>query len=80
MKTYKQPLHSNLTNVGNPKYCRLFQSISVDLLGPILIKTSNNSKKKIYILFILDVIFHAVTYYVLDNIKAFDVKIALKTL
>ena len=80
MRTYKQPLHSNLTNVGDPRYCRLFQCISVDLLGPLFIKTPNNSKKKIYILFVLDVLFYAVTYYVLDNVKAFDVKIALKPL
>ena len=25
LNTYRQPLHSNLTNVANPKYCRLFK-------------------------------------------------------
>ena len=72
--TYRQSLHSNLTNV--PTY----QHISCDILGPVYIKTANNSKRKVYILFIIDVNFYATTYFLLDSIKAFDIKLALKTL
>ena len=67
-------------NVANPKYSWIFKHILADILGPISIKTAGNSKRNVYILIIIDLVFYAVTYYILDSISSKDIRIALKTL
>ena len=66
--------------MANPKYTSIFKHISVDILGPLFIRSNNNSRVKIWLLFIIDVVFYAVDFFILDNISSESIKIALKTL
>ena len=65
---------------GKSKIHFSFKHISLDIFGPIYIRSGNDSRIKIWILFIVDVVFFTVDYYILDNITADAVKIALKML
>ena len=63
LKKYSSTLHSSLTNVANPNYTSLFKHISLDILGPIFIRSTNNNKVKVWLLFIIDVMFYTVDFF-----------------